>query len=125
MLSAFLKGSRFYFLLTVFSTVMIAFSDMLLPQIIRVTIDSVLGSSPPDVPQSILRLIESLGGAPYFRDRLWLVAMLIMAVTVFSVVFRYIFRAYNTIAAETLVKTMRNSLFHRIEHLPFAWHMKH
>ena len=41
-----------------------------------------------------------------------------------KVVSQYCFRVFNTKASETLVKNMRDSLFSKIERLPFSWHMK-
>ena len=46
-----------------------------------------------------------------------------IVVAVFQVISQYMFRVANTKASETLVKSMRDQLFHHIERLPFSWHM--
>ena len=79
----FLKGSRGLFLLSMLCAALSSLADMLSPQIIRVTVDHVLGGKADIV------------------------------------------NPCNTKASERLTKTMRDTLFLHIEHLPFSWHMKH
>ena len=51
-------------------------------------------------------------------------ALAIVAVALVKAISQYLFRLTNSMAAETMVKTMRDGLFEHIEHLPFAWHMR-
>ena len=120
----FLKGSRLMFLISILCAVGTALSDMINPQIIRITIDNILGGKEPDLPDAVLSLIDRLGGFSYLADHLWIVALAIVITAVFMVLFQYLFRVCNARGAETLTKTMRDSLFVHIEHLPFSWHMK-
>ena len=118
----FLKGSKHLFALSIFSAMLSALADMVSPQIIRMAIDNALGGKEPKQPRFVLDFVESLGGFAYLGKHLWIMALGIVIVAVIKALAQYGFRVYNTKAAETLVKTMRDSLFGHIQHLPFAWH---
>ena len=124
LLGRFLKGSRLLFAAAILSAVVSALADMINPQIIRMTIDNVLGGAEPVLPQFILDLVEKAGGFAYLAKHLWIMALAIVIVAVIKAVSQYLFRVMNTKAAETLVKTMRDSIFTHIERLPYAWHGK-
>ncbi len=120
----FLKGSKALFALSIFSTAVAALADMLSPQIVRVAVDNVIGGRPAELPGPVLALVERLGGFAALRDKLWLMALAVVLVAAVQVAAQYLFRVTNTKASETLVKTMRDSLYGHIERLPFSWHVK-
>ncbi len=120
----FLKGSKRYFLVTILAAGVTALADMLQPQIIRAAVDCALGGKEGDFPQFVLELVDRIGGFAYLGRHLWIMALAVVLVAAFQVVSQYIFRVYNTRASETLVKSMRDQLFGRIQRLPFSWHMK-
>lgn len=120
----FLKGSTHYFVISILTAIIVTGLDMISPQLIRITVDSVLGEEPPDLPKFFMHVFENVGGVPYFKEHLWIIGIMIVIVALFSAVFRYLFTLYNTKGAESLVKTMRSRLFAHIQRLPFAWHMK-
>ena len=108
----------------ILSAAVSALADMISPQIIRMTIDNVIAQKPASYAPVVMRLVNALGGFAHFRTHIWIVAAAIMCVALVKVISQYTFRVYNTKGSETLVKTMRDSLFGRIERLPFSWHMK-
>ena len=124
LLSRFLRGSWLFFAAAVISAVVSALADMVGPQIIRMAIDNVLGGAEPTQPQLVLDLVERIGGFAYLAKHLWIMALAIVIVAVFKAVSQYLFRVSDTKASETLVKTMRDTLFNHIERLPYAWHGK-
>ncbi len=125
LLLLFLKGSKGFFAVSILTSLAVAALDMVNPQIIRYTVDSVIGSEPSALPAFVNSAIDRLGGPAALREKLWILALAVVLVALVSAVFRYLQRLYNTKAAETLVKTMRDRLFRHIQSLPFAWHMKH
>ena len=124
MILDFLKNSKRWFVFSTLSALFVSVCELISPQIVRFTVDSVIGTEEPDMPAPVLRIIDALGGAASFRDRLWIIALAVVGVAVFTVIFKYCFSVFNTKGAETLVKKMRDTLFNHIERLPFAWHMK-
>ena len=120
----FLRGCRRYFALSILCAVGVTLTDLLSPQIVRFTVDSVLGSEPIDLPAPAAALVESIGGVGYLRQHLWLIAAVVVTVSVFALLFQYGFQLFNSMGAEHLVRSMRDTIFSHIERLPFAWHMK-
>lgn len=124
LVSSFLDGSKRWFLAAILSTVGLALTNMLTPQIVRVTVDSVLGSEPFDLPPFLADLINRLGGAEVLREKLWMIGIVIVGIAVFGFAFFYGSRVFNTKAAETLVKTMRDKVFRHLLALPDDWYGK-
>lgn len=121
----FLKGSRWAFAVSITSVLVMTFTGMIAPQIIRIALDNViLGQSTENLSAQYLRLIEVLGGVAYLKTNLWIVALMLLGIAVVTFVAQYLFRVTNTYGAETFTKNMRDSLYHRISHLPFSWHMR-
>ncbi len=120
----FLKGSKRFFFATILSAAVTTLADMLQPQIIRAAVDCAIGGKEGNFPPFVMELVDSVGGFAYLGKHLWIMALAVIFVAMFQVMSQYTFRVFNTKASETLVKTMRDSLFSRIERLPFAWHMK-
>lgn len=124
LVSSFLDGSKRWFLAAILSTIGLALTNMLTPQIVRVTVDSVLGSEPFDLPPSLADLLNRLGGAEVLREKLWMIGIVIVGIAVFGFAFFYGSRVFNTKAAETLVKTMRDKVFRHLLALPDDWYGK-
>lgn len=124
LIARFLYKSKRYFAVALVSAALMAFADMLNPQIVRVALDNVIGGEEADLPGFVTSLIETIGGFEFLKQNLWLMALAIIAVAAVKVTGQFCFRVFNTKASETLVKTMRDTLYSHIERLPFSWHMK-
>ena len=120
----FLKGSIGFFAVSILSSLAVSLLEMLIPQIIRVTVDNVLGSADADLPAPLLSAIERAGGFGWFRDHLFVIALLVAFVGILLAVFRYMNMYFNSKGAETMMKKTRDSLFSHIQHLPYEWHMR-
>ena len=121
----FLDGSRALFLLSMTAAALSALADMLSPQIVRLAVDNVLGGKETGLSPLMARFAARLGGLDYLRAHIGVLALVLLGVALMRVLTLYAFRVSNTAAAERLTKTMRDTLFLHIEHLPFAWHMRH
>ena len=120
----FLKGSKALFLLCMACSALASLAEMIIPQIIRISIDNVIGGeSTENLARPVQDLIASFGGAAVLKQRMWILALAVVLVAVVNALARYLFRVWNSKATETLVKTMRDTLFSHIERLPFQWHM--
>lgn len=118
------KGVRVTFVLSVVfaltSTVFFSF----VPQIVRVTVDSVIGTADFDVPVSISNYLHSLGGRAYFREHLYVCGLFVLLTTAISGVFNFLSRRNLSVASEGFIQTLRNRLYTHISKLPLAWHTK-
>ena len=124
LLFMFLKGSKRYYALAMAASLMVSLTEMITPQFIRLTVDSVIGSEPLSVPAPIAAAVEAVGGVAALKSNLFLIAVGVVLVALFTGVFRYINMVSITKAAETFTCRIRNLLFAHIQRLPFAWHMK-
>ncbi len=113
-----------WFVLSMTAAVLTALADMITPQIIRAAVDNAIGCNEPTFGPAVMRLVNMVGGFDYLGKHLWIMALAVMAVAVVKVAAQYAYLAFNTRASETLVKTMRDTLYTHIERLPFNWHMK-
>ena len=121
----FLKGSKGFFIFCMLCAALSGLAEMLTPQIIRVTVDNILGSAPTDTLSPwVQKLLAAFGGAEAIRSRLWIMALAVVIVSVLKVAAIYGFRVSNARGGETLVKNMRDTLYRHIERLPFQWHMQ-
>ena len=120
----FLKGSRGYFIISILATLAGNALEMISPQIIRTTVDSVIGDKALELPSLVMKIVRRIGGVEYLRSHLWVIGLVIAVLALACAGFRYIYMLYNSKGAERFVKTMRNRLFSHIQRLPFSWHMK-
>ncbi|MCH3962349.1 MAG: ABC transporter ATP-binding protein/permease [Solobacterium sp.] len=122
MIMYFLRGSKRYFAVSIFFACMVSVFDLINPKIISFTVDSLLDSQTVQLPSILNSWIAEIGGMGYLRTHLWLIACAVLFVAALGALSRFLFNLYNSIGAEHLVKTMRDSLFDHILHLPFSWH---
>ncbi len=120
----FLEGSKGFFAISIIATLLVNVFEMISPQVIRSTVDSVIGDAPLDLPAWAVKLVEAAGGVGYLKNHLWVIGIVIALLALGSGVFRYLYMLFNSKGAERFVKTMRNRLFAHIQRLPFSWHMK-
>ena len=121
----FLKGSKAFFVICMVCVAVSALADMITPQIIRITVDQVLGGAGAETLSPFVQhILASAGGAARLRESLWIMAAAVVIVAVVKCAAQYGFRVLNTKGSETLVKTMRDTLYSHIERLPFQWHMQ-
>ena len=117
-----LRGSGLYFFICILSGTLLTVCELVIPQVIRVTVDSVIGSAPPALPGWALDVLGSFGGVAALRRHMWVLAVFLAALGLLSAAFRYCAGVFNARAGETLVKTARDALYHHIQTLPWAWH---
>ena len=105
MLAIFLRGSKMFFFIGMISAAVTALADMIIPQIIRVTVDNILPNSALEEGSAAKFLTDAAGGLEHLAKNLWIPATAVVVVSLFKVVSQYTFRVFNTKGSETLVKT--------------------
>ncbi|MBP3295249.1 MAG: ABC transporter ATP-binding protein, partial [Lachnospiraceae bacterium] len=123
MVAYFLQGNKRFFALGIVCSLLVAFLDMLGPKIVQYTVDHIIGEEA--VSSAVVQqLIRVAGGRDYLRSHLYVIAAVIIGIAVVAAVSRYLYRLFNSMGAEQLIRRMRDCLFEQIEHLPYAWHGK-
>lgn len=121
MISRFLRGSVGFFAGSLFSAAVVALADMILPQIVCVSVDQIIPETTDGLSGIKAFCVDVLGGVSFLAKNLWLVALIMLTVAFIKMIFQYLYRVFTTDFSETLVKTMRDDLFSHIQHLPYAW----
>ena len=124
MLAHFLKGCVRFFVFTILASFAVTVFEMLIPQVIRQTVDSVIGSEEMNAPGFIKRWFEQMGGAAYFRENLWVIAIIIIVMAALLALVIYLRGLTASVSAEKLQQNIREDLFSHIEKLPFSWHQE-
>ncbi len=95
------------------------------PQIIKVTVDNILGQKAPDTTDWFTRLLPlDLLRQDLSRSLLW-AALAVLAVALLRGVCSFGQRYYLGRGSEGFVKGIRDGLYGHIQHLSFAWHKAH
>ena len=116
------ENRRFRFFVLVAATFGTVAFSFVIPQIIRYTIDSVLGSAMPDAPVFVSRVINSLGGLDLLRGNIWLCAVFVVIAALFSELCNTA-RSYTGLEiGETIALKLWNTLYAHIQRLPWDWH---
>lgn len=119
----FLRGSKKWFALGVVCSLFVAFLDMIGPKIVQFTVDHILGSE--EITSTMAgNALRIAGGREYLRTHLYIIALAVLVLALIAGMIRYLYRVFNSMGAERLIKRMRDELFVKIQHLPVRWHEK-
>ena len=122
LVTRYLKGCWPHFALALlFSCLSTAF-NALTPQIIGITVDSVLGAEPPRLPARLASFLhwEALRAVPF--RALWYSAAAVLAAAALRGLCSFGQRTELARGSERYVKSIRDDLYRHIQYLSFAWH---
>ncbi len=119
-----MKGSRFLYLIGGISIAIATLFSLLIPLILRFTIDNIIGDEKVDIHPSIDPFFSSVVESGYFDGKLWIVALIIIGVTLLEGLFLFLKGKYTAISSENMAKKLRDKLYSHIQKLPFEYHIK-
>ncbi len=123
------KGFRAQFVLAMLMVILSVVANYMTPQVIRVTVDSVINDNPFSLPGFLSGWIESLGGEEGLRELLRgsiaLCAAVSLGFAAIAALTTYSSRMNLARACEGTVARIRDTLFDHIQRLPYAWHNSH
>ena len=108
----FLKGNVRFFVGTLLFSVLFTACNALIPQIVKYTADHIL-------------VLDGIPDGLNVRQALLLAALLVAASAVLSGVFNYLSKMCLAKGSENFLKSIRDTLYHHTQYLPFSWHVKH
>ena len=120
MIARFIKGSTRFFIFSMIWSIINTALNAMTPQVIRITVDSVLGDAPFSLPEWVVRLLGDSKEA-----NLLLAAVAVLVIAVLSGVSNYLCRIDVAKGSEGFVKKLRDELYGHIQKLPFRWHVQH
>lgn len=97
----------------------------MIPQVVRIGVDGVLGKDISKIPDFVLHMIpeETVTGNP--GQMLTLAAVAIMVIALANAAASYASRVLMAKGSEGFVKGMRDRLYAHIQRLPYSWHIRH
>ena len=119
----FVKENLWLFGLGLLCSMLNTAFNSLTPQIIRMTVDSIIGSEELPGWFTALGLQRLLQGDP--ARVLLLAAAAVLAAAILSGVFSFLARINTARASENAIKSLRDALYGHIQKLPFSWHTAH
>ena len=122
LITRFMPRAWPWFLVTILGSAMLTLCETVMPQIVSVTVDSVIGNAPFTLPDWMAGLMGGTQVLEGLRSKLGLMAAAVVLVAGLSFLFRYLQRVASARGSERYVKNMRDTLFAHIQRLPFSWH---
>ena len=122
MLNGFAWGVRRCFVAAIVASVLSIFFNFLMPQIIRLAVDFVIGHEPREGSSLATAVLNILGGRDFLRAHFIFCAVGIVICALFSGIFNYFSRVSIAKGTEGFTKRLRDTLFSHIQRLPFQWH---
>lgn len=123
------KGFRLRFLLSMAMVVISVIANYMTPQVIRVTVDSVINDNAFQLPGFLSGWIASIGGEEALRELLRgsiaICAAVSLGFAAIASLSSYSSRMNLARACEGTVARIRDTLFGHIQRLPYAWHNSH
>ena len=119
----FVKENLWLFGLGLLCSMLNTAFNSLTPQIIRMTVDSIIGSEELPGWFTALGLQRLLQGDT--AQVLLLAAAAVLAAAILSGIFSFLARINTARASENAIKSLRDALYGHIQKLPFSWHTAH
>lgn len=125
MILRYLKGCMKFFIAALVCACLTMAFHSLTPQVIRITVDTVLKSDASAVP----KILESILPVKFLQENpgqaLWIVAGAVLVLALLRGLFNYGQRINLSKGSEGFVKHIRDDLFRHIQHLSYDWHTAH
>lgn len=124
----FMKGNRFLYLGSVIAIGLATFISFIWPIVLRVVIDSIIGSKPLQMNgwlQPIIQLLFNLlGGKSILAKSLWLCSFVLVTLTLTRGIFLYLKGKWSAVASESIARNIRDKLYNHLQYLPYDYHVK-
>lgn len=120
----FLKPCLPLMLTGLFFLAMITVCQAFIPQVIRISVDGVLGSDLSKIPEWVKAFLseETIRENP--GKMLTIAALAVILLAAINIAANYYSKVFAAKGSESFVKGMRDQLYDHIQKLPYSWHVK-
>ena len=125
LIATHLRGLWGFFAASVLLAWMNTVCNAFIPQVISVTVDSVLGTKAPDLPGFVTALLDVDALRGNIHRALWIAAGAVVLAAAVRGVCIYGMRVTLAKGSEGFVKSLRDRLYGHILRLDFDWHTAH
>ncbi len=126
----FMKGSGWKYAGSILSIVVSVLTSFLSPLLIAGAVDAVTdtlngnGANPVNLPGFLAGWFNARGGAEYAARHVWMLAALLVAVSLIGGLFQYLKGKWSAEASETIAERMRNRLYGHLQAMDYDYHVK-
>lgn len=124
MIFRFLKPCLPLMLTGLFFSAMITVCQAFIPQVIRISVDGILGSDLSKIPEWVKAFLseETIRENP--GKMLTIAALAVILLAAINIAANYYSKVFAAKGSESFVKGMRDQLYDHIQKLPYSWHVK-
>lgn len=124
MIFRFLKPCLPLMMTGLFFSAMITVCQAFIPQVIRISVDGVLGSDLSKIPEWVKAFLseETIRENP--GKMLTIAALAVILLAAINIAANYYSKVFAAKGSESFVKGMRDQLYDHIQKLPYSWHVK-
>lgn len=115
------KGNMHWFIFAMIASFVSIAATFLMPQVIRFTIDGIVGSENFAANSWQGVLLARLGGIEMLRENLLWCAVAVVVISVIAGTFNFFSRMFTATGTERFSRNLRNRLFRHVQYLPFKW----
>jgi len=123
LLFSVMQGKKRFFVGAMLSTLITVLLGLITPLVLRTTVDSIIGTTPMDLPASVITWITSIGGRETLLHNLWICSLVLICVSLFSAVFQFLHGYWAAVGSERVSETLRNRLYSHLANLPYNYHV--
>lgn len=120
----FLKPCLPLMLTGLFFSAMITVCQAFIPQVIRISVDGVLGSDLSKIPEWVKAFLSEETIRENSGKMLTIAAFAVILLAAINIAANYYSKVFAAKGSESFVKGMRDQLYDHIQKLPYSWHVK-
>lgn len=118
-----MRGNRCYYTAGISAIGLSALISFMIPLIFKTTIDSVLGKQPYTHFNDIFIYVSTKYGSNFFAENLWILALVLVLLTVCSGGFSFFAGKWLSTASERTAEKIKITLYNHIQRLPYDDHV--
>ncbi|HPR18040.1 MAG TPA: ABC transporter ATP-binding protein [Candidatus Cloacimonadota bacterium] len=124
----FMKGHRSLYVISILAVGGAIFLRFAWPTILRVTIDSIIGSKPYEtdgwMQPLIIGIFNYLGGKSVLAKSLWMCSSILILLTLSRGMLLFFKGKWTAIASEGIARSIRDKVYDHLQYLPYDYHVK-
>ena len=124
----FMKGHRSLYVISILAVGGAIFLRFAWPTILRVTIDSIIGSKPYEtdgwMQPLIIGIFNFLGGKSVLAKSLWMCSSILILLTLSRGMLLFFKGKWTAIASEGIARSIRDKVYDHLQYLPYDYHVK-
>jgi len=124
----FMKNNRTLYVFAIMAVGVSTFVRFIWPLVLRVTIDSVIGTQPL-VDQGgfnplIHRIFDLTGGRSVLVQCIWAASLILIILTLARGIALFFKGKWSALASEKIVRNIRETVYDHLQYLPYEYHVK-